>query len=279
MRIVIAVATADASLRAFLASNRDRAVPPEIACHPHLSDRGSRFSIQLQAINQGTTSDDLGCWLERLSKGAEGLILLIDASNRFLVQDFEDAYFVTDIPPYKGKVAQNQVRAALAPILRHFVAYSQRFDHKRNLRVLLLPLDIFIADDLADLRGRMTTGKMAPGLGEDIDRLIAAVNRRGRPKTKRGSYSKIFLVDDRPLFYQYGPERHKIVQTVMPPHGEKCRHLSRFRFGRLYDDRLHHNVDDGSKPTKVSGSFTTCHGDIFAANGQSHLNIFPNGFI
>jgi len=279
MRIVIAVATADVALRAFLAANRDRAVPPEIGSHPHLRDRGARLSVQLQSIDYNTTADDLDDWLRRLADGSEALILLIDEGYRHLVQDLEDAYFVSSIPLYHGRIAQNQVRAALASIMRHFVAYSQRFDDLRNLRVLLLPLDIFMAADLAELRARMTTGKMLPGLGEDIDRLIAAVNRRGRPKSKRGRYSKVYLVDDRPLFYRYGPERHKIVQTVKPPHHEKCWHRSRFRFGRLYDDRLHHNVDDGSSPTSVHGNFATCHGDIFVANGESHLNIFPNGFI
>lgn len=279
MRIVIAVATADAAMRAFLAANRDQAVPPEVGSHRYLRDRGARFSVQLQAIDRKTCADDLGAWLRRLADGADGLILLIDESRRHLVQDLEDAYFVSSIPPYEGRIAQNQVRAALAPILRHFVAYSHRFDDRRNQRVLLLPLDIFIAADLAELRARVTTGKMMPGLGEDIDRLIAAVNRRGRPKSKRGRYSKVYLVDDRPLFYRYGPERHKIVQTVMPPHHEKCWHHSRFRFGRFYDDRLHHNVDDDSHPTSVHGNFTTCHGNIFVANGQSHLGIFPNGFI
>lgn len=279
MRIVIAVATADAALRAFLAANRDRAVPPEIAAHRHLYDRGARFSVQLQAINQNTTADDIGGWLRRLADRAEGLILLIDEGYRHLTQNLEDAYFITSIVPYQGHVAQNQVRSTLAPIIRHFVAYSLRFDNMRNQRVLLLPLDVFIAAELAELRTRVTTGKMTPGLGEDLDRLIAAVNQRGRPKTKQGRYSKVYLVDDRPLYYRYGQERHKIVQTVAPPHQEKCWHLSRFRFGRLYDDGLHHNVDDGSHPTSVRGNFTTCHGDIYVANGQSHLNIFPNGFI
>lgn len=124
----------------------------------------------------------------------------------------------------------------------------------------------------------MTAQKMNPGLGEDLDRLIAAINRRARPKSKK-RFRTVYLVDDRPLWYRYGPERHKIVQTVTPPHHEKCWHLSRFRFGRLYDDRLHHNVDDDSDPTQVYGNFVTCHGAVFSANGESHLNVFPNGFI
>lgn len=279
MRIIIAVATSDAALRAFLAANRDRAVPPEIGSHRYLTERHARFSIQMRSIDDETEADEIGIWLRRLANGSDGLILLVDADHRHLIEEYEDAYFVASLPTYRGRVAQNQIRSALAPIIRHFIAYSQRFELLRTRRVLLLPFDIFMAADLNELRARLTIEKMIPGFGESIDRLIAAVNRRGRPKTKRGRFPDVYLVDDRPLFYRYGPERHKIVQTVMPPHEQKCWHLSRFRFGRLYDDRLHHNVDDGGDPTRVKGQFLTCHGDLFVAKGQSHLNVFPNGFI
>lgn len=278
MKVVIGVATADASLRVYLAANRDGVVPPEIGARGYLRDKGARFSVQLLAIDHNTTAENLGVWLRRLAERSEGLILLIDDDQRHLASDFEDAYFVASLGPYPGRIFQNQVRAALAPILRHFVAYSQRFDDLRSLRVLLLPLEIFISADLVDLRMRMTTGKMLSGFGEDIDRLISAINRRARPKSRQRN-RKVYLVDDRLLFYRYGPERHKVVQTIVPPHHEKCWHLSRFRFGRFYDDRLHHNVDDGSDPTRVHGNFITCHGEVFVAYGESHLGIFPNGFI
>lgn len=278
MRVVVAVATANAGLLAYLAANRDKVVPLEYRSRGYFGEKGVRFSIQLQAIDLTTNSRELGLWLRRLAENTDGLILLIDDVYRYLVSDFEDAYFVADLPPYPGHIFQNYIRAELAPILRHFAAYSVRFDNMRCLRVLLLPLDIFQAADLAELRVRMTTGKMEAGLGEDLDRLIAAINARARPKSKQ-RFRKVYLVDDRPLFYRYGPERHKIIQTVVPPHHEKCWHLSRFRFGRFYDDRLHHNVDNDSNPTSVSGAFANCHGDQFIANGESHLNIFPNGYI
>jgi hypothetical protein len=278
MKIVIAVATSDAGLRSYLANNRDKAVPSEIAARGYLCDKRTRFSVQLFAINGWTTSTELGLWLRRLAENTDGLILLIDDDQRHLASDYEDAYFVASLTAYSGRSLQNRVHAILAPILRHFSAYSQRFDNLRSVRVLLLPLNIFLADDLIELRSRMTTRKMMAGLGEDLDRLIAAINRRARPKSKR-RFRTVYLVDDRPLYYRYGPERHKIVQTTTPPHHENCWHLSKFRFGRLYDDRLHHNVDDNSDPTCVYGNFTTCHGEVFVAKGDSHLGIFPNGSI
>ena len=278
MKVVIAVATADAALRAYLAANRNTVVPPEIGARGYLLEKGARFSVQILAVDPQTVPAAIGNWLRRLAAAADGLILLIDDAFRHLVGDYEDAYFVAGLPAYPGRVLQNQVRSAVAPILRHFASYSQRFDDFRNQRVLLLPLEIFLAADLDALRVRLTNQKMAEGLGGDLDRLVAALNQRARPKTRQ-RFRHVYLVDDRPLWYRYGLERHRIVETTMPPHSEKCWHNSRFRFGRHYDDRLHHNVDDDSHRMRVHGQFTTCHGGAFVADGESHLNVFPNGYL
>jgi hypothetical protein len=276
MRIVIAVATANATLRAYLAANRNAVLPPEYNGRGYLKD--ARFSVQVHAIDHQTTPAVIGVWLRRLAVAADGLIMLIDDARRDLAADYEDAYFVVGVPAYPGKVLQNQFRSTIAPILRHFTALSQRFDNLRNQRALLLPLEIFLAGELVALRTRLTTNKMIPGLGEDLDRLLLALNQRARPKVRQ-RFRQVYLVDDRPLWYRYGPERHGVVETTMPPHHEKCWHNSRFRFGRLFNDRLHHNVDDDSKPTRVFGNFVTCHGGHFGATGESHLNIFPNGYL
>lgn len=278
MKIVIAVASANAALRTFVVTNRNLVVPPEIIARGYLKDKGARFSVQVLEISAQTTRDDLGLWLRKITGGAEGAILLIDEVHRHLAGDLEDAYFVASLQAYPGRVLQNQFRSAITPVLKHFVAYSQRFDNLGAQRVLLLPMDIFRANELVALRVRLTTLKMVAGLAHDLDQIISALQERARPKSRQ-RFRKVYLVDDRPLWYRYGPDRHAVIQTIKPPHDEKCWHLSRYRFGRLYDDGLHHNVDDDSKPTKVLGTFNTCHGDTFTASGESHLNIFPNGYI
>lgn len=278
MKVVIGVATADAALRAFVASKRDLIVPPEALAKGYLREAGARFSAQIFAVDQKATPAELGAWLARLAETADGLLLLIDEGYRHLAADYEDAYFVASLPEPHGKIIQNYIRATLAPILRHFAFYSQRFDSLNNQRILLLPLDIFLAEDLALLRARMTTEKMESGFGERLDQLVAAIRRRSRPKT-RTRYKTVYLIDDRPLWFRYGPEQHALVETTVPPHHDRCWHNSVFRFGRAYNPRLHHNVDDDSDPTSVHDEFLSCHGQLFAANGQSHLNVFPNGFV
>lgn len=279
MRIVIGVASADPALRSYVAIARNKIVPPEAISRGYLHDRHARFSIQLFALRPETPEIDLDNWLRDISKAADGLILLVDPDSRARFADYEEAYFVEELPHTAGRVLQNEMRATLAPVLRHYGAVSRRFDRLNDQRILLLPLDIFQADDLAALRLRLTADKMQTGLGEDIERLMARLAGRARPKRQK-RFRDVYLVDDRPLWYRYGPEKHKIVQTVTPPHPSRCWHNSQFRFGRRYDDRLHHNVDDGNKPSSVVGALTTCHGEIYHADGgDSHLNIFPNGFI
>jgi hypothetical protein len=280
MKVVIAVATENALLRAYCASERDKIVPPEVRSSGYFKDKGTNFSVLLYSITHATSPHDLDQWLRGIAPKDDsgGLILFVDAEKRHLAADFEDAYFVVNISPFYGRVLQNQVRSMVAPVLRHFAAYSLRFDSLNNQRVLLLPFDVFQAAHLAALRLRMTVDKMMAGFGGDLDTLIAALMDRARPKTRK-SYRTVYIVDDRPLWYRYGPDKHKYIQTDVPPHPDKCWHNSVFRFGRRYTDRLHHNVDDDSQPTKVYGTFYNCHGVAFTATGESHLGIFPNGFI
>ena len=278
MRLVIAVATANAHLRDYLDKNRAQALPREHIRRGYFADKNARISVQIFALAKTTGVDDLELWVRRLAANADRLILLIDESARPLVCQLEDAYFIADLQFPYGKILQNQFHALIAPVLRHFIAYSRHFDDLGCQRVLLLPLEVFIAPELLALRARMTINKLAPAFYEDLERLIALLNQRARPKSRK-SYRTVYLVDDRPLWFRYGPERHKIVETASPPHSANCWHLSRFRWGCAYDDRLHHNVDDDTNPTKVYGQFTTCHGDLFTARGESHLGVFPNGFI
>ena len=278
MKVVIAIATTDAALRAYVSNKRDLIVPPEATAKGYLREANARFSVQILAIDKALTPAELGKWLGRLAVTTDGLILLIDQNYRHLAADYEDAYFVASLPEPHGKIIQNYIRSVLAPILHPFSFYSQRFDNLNNQRILLLPLDIFLADDLQLLRARMTHNKMQPSFSQHIDELVAALRQRAGPKTKT-RYKTVYLKDDRPLYFRYGPEEHAVVETTPPPHHAKCWHNSLFRFGRAYNPRRHHNVDDASDPTSVHGDFTGCHGQVFTANGDSHLNVFPNGYL
>jgi hypothetical protein len=277
MKVVVGFATADAAVRTFLFARRGQAIPPGSVAQGYFCDRNARFVIQTYPLETATDAGDLQSWLEGLAAGCDGLILLIDHAARHLTADVEDAYFVASLPAYPGRFLQNRIHAMLAPVLRHYAAYCRLFDHFRTQKMLLLPFEVFHAAELAALRKRLTSDKMLPGLAQELEHLLQMLGARERPKRHR-RFRKVYLVDDRPLWYRYGPERHKLVETAAPPHAAKCWHNSRFRFGRLYDDRLHHNVDDGSDPTHVHGQFTDCHGDPFVATGESHLGIFPNGF-
>jgi|GEM_PF-4990516 len=278
MKLVIAFATDNTNILTFVSSNRDKVIPRNFRGDRYFCEKGINFSVVQMPITDQTNFASLSAWLKDRSRGAEGLILLIDEAHRHLAHELEDAYFVVGLQSYSGGVVQNQIHSAISPVLRHFAAYSQRFDDFGKKRVFLLPLDIFKSKELDELRDRLTNRKMEPGFGEDIERLLKELNKRARPKSQK-RFKKVFHVDDRSLFYRYAEERHAIVQSAVPPHHEKCWHLSKFRFGRVYDTELHHNVDNDSEPTRVFGNFITCHGDVFTATGQSHLNIFPNGYI
>ena len=159
MRIVIAVATANGALRSFLAKQRPNVVPQGTVQKGYFAERQARFFVQLQAIDEKVSADSLGAWLRRIANPADALILLIDKDSRHLVQSYEDAYFIAEIPEYPGSVMQNQVSATLAPIIRHFGNFCRLFDSQKNQKVFLLPLDIFKAVDLKRLRDRLTIFK------------------------------------------------------------------------------------------------------------------------
>jgi len=278
MKFVIGFATSESRLRDYVAANRNKIVPKEHSSRGYFCEKNIRFSVQIFAVNAGTDIHQIDEWLRRISSDAEGLILLVDDASRHLFGVFEDAYFISSLPVYLGNVSQNQITSAVAPVLRNFAFFSQRFDCLRTQKIALLPLDIFVAAELCEFRQLMTYRKMLPGFATEFDKTIAELSERARPKSRQ-RFKKTYYVDDRSLWYRYGPERHRVVETTKPPHDEKCWHNSRFRFGRLYDDRLHFNVDTDSEPTSVSGKFMSCHGEMISKSNESHLNVFPNGYL
>ena len=189
MRIVIAVATANGALRSFLAKQRPNVVPQGTVQKGYFAERQARFFVQLQAIDEKVSADSLGAWLRRIANPADALILLIDKDSRHLVQSYEDAYFIAEIPEYPGSVMQNQVSATLAPIIRHFGNFCRLFDSQKNQKVFLLPLDIFKAVDLKRLRDRLTIFKMEVGLAEDVEAIISQINERASLSYSRRSVS------------------------------------------------------------------------------------------
>ncbi len=278
MRVTLAFATADAKLLPYLRTQRQAVLPAELRNQGYW--KGCHIAVQFNEISLKTSADELGKWLRRLASAADALILIVDEDLRGTVHEFEDAYFVVSRPKYPGKNMQNELRAVIAPALKHFGIYLSRFNSLRNQRILLLPLDIFQAAELDDLRQRLTFDKMEPQLAEDLDLLLSELNDRARPKTKTRKQGKaVHLVDDRPLFYRYGPEHHALPETGRPPHAEKCWHNSLFRFGRAYDGGLHHNVDDGDDPSHAAGKFVGCHGQMVEVMAKPYLNIFPNGHV
>lgn len=278
MRLGVFFATPDLTLRKFIGLRKERLIPDGVRCRGYFERSGSTFQVGSLEIDRRTSIADLANQVLERSATIDGLVLLIDDGFLHLAQGVSDAVFVVPFEgQYTGKSLHNRVSSILTSALKHYGFLAQRFDDGKFRKILLLPLDIFKADELDRIRDLVTRGNTASGFGEQLDGLLGTFRDRQEPK-KRVIFPEKYILDDRRLYFQYGHEEHGQVEKHAP-HTVTCVVNSDFRFGCRYNNRRHYNVTEEGEDDKVSGEFLSCHGQQVNVTKQSHVNVFPNGYL
>lgn len=278
MRLNIVIATPDQNLRNFAGIRKEKLVPDGVHANSYLRRPECQFRINALKIDNNSKIEDVTANFLELSPTSDGFILLIDDAFSHLADGVRDAVFVVPFQgSYPGKITQNRIGAILAPTLRHYAHLGQRLGDGKFRKILLLPLEIFVAVELKKLRNLLTRDNIKPGFGERLDTLLSCFRDRQVPKN-RATYPDKFIRDDRPLFFHYGYKEHSFVEKH-PPHTPTCVLNSDFRFGCRYNGRRHFNVSEEHSDHKVSGDFLSCHGQRVTVSKRTHVNVFPNGFL
>jgi hypothetical protein len=278
MKLRVLFATSDQTLRTFIGLRKVSLIPPSMISDGYWAKRGVRFDVCALEINANMSSSDFAEMIHTQAEQFDAVVLLIEDACHHLAEGVRDAVFTVDfLKKYGGKSTQNRIGAILTQTLKRFAVVAQKFEDNKFRKLMLLPLDMFQASELKAMRKLITRDNFTSGFNEALDRVLAQFEPRQRPK-KRMTFPDKYVIDDRPLFYQYGHEQHALVERNTP-HTAICVLNADFRFGCRYDARRHYNVTKEKKDDPVSGAFISCHQQAVSVRPCSHINVFPNGFM
>jgi hypothetical protein len=269
--ISIVVLTADKSVSPDIVIRKEGLIPADIRQrHPYIS-------IVSYPIDNSTTLAELANYFVGKSSSNNGVIVLCDNRYPHLARALSTPLFTVIFDHMlRGKTLHNYLGTTLSKVIRAFNSFAVRFDDAKYQKLLILPLRNFCAEELRELHALFRNGVRADGeFNAAIDLLLGALSSRRKPKAKT-TYEKIYLVDDRKHFFEYGKEIHCKLETGVPPHDPLCAVSGIYRFGKRYDVDRHFNVSTEART--ISGIFEDCHGVNAERGPCSHVNMFPNDF-
>ncbi len=282
-RIVIIVATPDASLERIIVQRREQLIPDAIRRKTHNSIDGNRVTISCFLVKSHARAKDLIEFVDNLcDRNVSGIILAIDYRLVALVELLRSTFFVISYSQDGMINFGNFFGSIITRALRDYRILSHKFDDTKFRKLFTLPLRNFKAPELNKLVQVCAASNSGKGFADRLDAALRALRERQKPKRYEDNPSHVYLVDDEGKHFQLGHERHARAETAIPPHNDLCRINNVFRFGHRFDSELHYNVskDENSRQKSLGmiGSYLNCHDSEIPGQGRTHLNMFPNDF-
>lgn len=277
MPLLIVFVTADKTVIDEIVAKQSALVPSDLRANNFAALKGQEVIITKFRVNVRSTVDDLISDIEPRTGDASAVIILTDGTLAGLVPRLGDVFSVNEfVAPTFGQHLGNVLSALIARSLRTFRHYFLRFDDQKYQRILRLPLRNFDAPEVAALRAACHDMINTDNFGRELDRLLARLRERQRPK-KASKYPDLYLVDDKKKHFALGAEVHARAETACPPHDLICALGNQFRFGRAFDGTRHYNVSyDGE--TRMAADYYDCHSQTRSGNNATHLNMFSNDY-
>jgi len=274
MKFLIVVVTQESRVARFISVRQTGAIPADK--RNLFFKRGITFSMKA-FLARNPDCEGLYQFLANAIKGVDGLILVCDHKLRVASMPLSDAFFLATFNSMDQSSIQNFFGQIIARTLKNFWVYMDRFSDAKFQKLLLLPLQNFVADELAQIRRLFSENAASNNFANALDQNLGRLYSRRTPKGN-SRFRTIYVRDDKSHYYSYGYEIHAQLESAVPPHEPTCELNGFFRFGLKYDHRRHYNVSERSDRSTISGVFINCHGEPVAADSRSHLNMFPNGF-
>lgn len=278
MRINVVFVTESQPIRNLIEQKQDAVIPDSSRKLAYYTEKSARFGVFVFQPSRDMQYNRLEEFLLKIPK-ADGLMIVCDD---YLAESISHLSVVAFIQTYsleaEIKHPQNIIARPLARSLRDFAALGRLFDNMKQRKLIILPIRNFHAPELLQLIGLFAVDAQRERFGESLERTLAALRGRQTPKQPK-TRPDVYIKDDNEKFFIYGPERHSLPDSKIPPHSHLCQLTQEMRFGRKFDRELHYNVSVQPDDTDISGTFPGCHGDPQVVRPASHINMFPNDFM
>lgn len=278
MTLFIGLVTPDERLRAYFGKGKMGVIPPETLKRGPWLGREPSVTTLAWAPGDDISSTALERFLLSKARDCTACVLLVDTAWIHLVSDIRTAAFVSTFElPASAESPRNFFFGLLSRTLKGFGQLLAKFENGDDAQLLTLPLRNFKAGELAEIATICGAGPAPIALSNEVDRRLALLRKRVRPR-KKSKYKTLYAVDDDDKFFVYGKEKHSQFATGTP-HRPSCEMAALFRFGTRLTERRHYNVSKTEGDlTSIAGEFPDCHGQVQPVKQRTHLNMFANDY-
>lgn len=276
MRVTVVLVSDDQSACDLFYKHQEGLVPQSLRQHELVREWGFQFVTSV--YNPKTAKGQIQDHVLHVSKKSDIVALLVDTVWQGRIVKVSNSCFIgqVDFDPQATNY-KNLIQATLTKLIKHLALLVSHMTKAGSRNALLLPLRNFIADEVDELQDLFVGRTLAPDFLIGLERLIARINARKRPR-RRTTSEKTYFIDDQERLFDYGMERHSKVATG-DPHTSLCVLNGNFRFGWRIPIDQHYNVTkEAGALTKIAGMFWDCHDVQSEVKERSHLNMFPNDY-
>lgn len=255
-------------------TNRERLIPEAL----RKRWEGFAYSVIPLKPQLGADETEIINTIENIADNFDGIILLVPPSFADLLARFRHTLFVVDYSPPKPLTnLQNQMSALLQRAFRDFSILVNKVSDMKYKRSMLLPLNDFKAPVMDSTRDLFSDIAGENQFSRALDAILRDFRKLQVPTRVSKDEVHPVYVDEEGKRFDRGREKHARAGTASPPHDGMCGLSKAFRFGFVYPDDLHFNVETVGDIRKYA--FYGCHpphGSVYVKRA-SHANVFPNG--
>lgn len=212
------------------------------------------------------------------SRGYDYAACLIEQNHIGLCENLRVAILNATFDPNEESSGnpRNFLSTRLNKLFKSAIFTIEKMKITETEQAMRLPRRNFNAQELTDLCQVYRDSVLTGNFHNDAKALIAAIEKKRRPR-RRSDYPTKYFIDDKDKHFVFGKEIHAILPTG-EPHQAHCELNGNFRFGRRISIDHHFNVSQGEgDDTYVSGEFENCHDELITPEkGKTHLNMFTN---
>jgi hypothetical protein len=273
MRLRVLVLTTSRDLCDFAGRKKQGLIPKDIRERDYFAS--ARIAVQAMRIDAVAAATEVGRLVQERSEDTDAVVVLFESSLAAGVDSLATSCFLWSFPLVSpSRDFGNHISRALSRCLRAFEVFSRRFDELQYQKMFLLPTRNFRAGEFEQLKACFTVREGDFNFSSELEQALSALRGRQKPKVQTTD-RRVYYVDARNLFFEYGCERHGSFDTA-EPHDWQCALNGCFRFGRRIERERHFNVT--CETGDLSHDFVDCHDGEISVR-RSHANIFPNDFV
>lgn len=273
MKIFIGLISSDEKICEAYRKERTGLIPREMLTRL----QGLNPIFHVAAFNPNVADSTIDDFLLNATRTSDAAILIIEREHSHIVEAIKNSFFsaAVEIDVGKGQY-KNFFSGLFAKLLRNFACAMECMSRSDNEQVMSLPFRNFASAELQELARIFRDESLSGTFNMQMGAQTTKLKKRKTPKRNSTYQNKMFIIDDKEKYFEFGKEVHSKVATGAP-HRISCEINGNFRFGKRIASDRHYNVSHGpGDNNRIAGKFPNCHDEMIHVKETTHINMFSN---